>query len=318
MRIGIVASAHGYGHATRDAVLARTLQARGHRVTLFSMAPTTVLGDDLDVVPLAADVGLVQHDSRSEDLAATCQRLDAFRLDPAPLAGLERLVVDISPFALRVASEFGVPVVAMGNFDWAWIYAHYRELGDWAARFGQWQAPRRAVALAPGPGLVGFAEVVPGGLIARSATPVRVASRSVLACFGGFGMNALDAVLPELPGVTWVLAPPMPRLSRPDVLFIDDVPFPALVAGADALFTKPGYGVLAEATVAGTPIVYLDRGAFPEAPFLEAHLRARGDEKVAAEPGAIAAGLARLWSRPRPPARPGDDRETVADAVLRG
>lgn len=318
MRIGIVASAHGYGHATRDAVLARTLQARGHRVTLFSAAPVAVLGDDLDVLPLVADVGLVQHDSLTEDLPATRSRLDAFRLDPAPLFGLDRLVVDISPFVLRAASEVGVPAVAMGNFDWAWVYGHYQELGHWAARFGQWQAVHRAVSLFPGPGLVGFADVVSCGLLARSAPPVRVASRAVLACFGGFGVNALDALLPELPGVTWVLAPPMPRLSRPDAIYIDDVPFPALVAGAHALFTKPGYGVFAEATVAGTPIAYLDRGAFPEAPFLEAHLAARGDEKVAAEPGAVAAGLARLWSRPRPPVRPGDDRETVADAVLRG
>ncbi len=318
MRIGIVASAHGYGHATRDAVLARTLVARGHRVTLFSAAPAAVLGQDLDVVPLLADVGLVQADSLSEDLVATRARLEAFRLDWAPLEGVDRLVVDISPFALEAARRAGVPTVAMGNFDWAWIYRHYPVLGDWAATFARWQAPHRAVALAPGPGLDGFCEVVPGGLLARSAPPVRIANRAVLACFGGFGINALDAMLPELPGLTWVLAPPMPRLSRPDALYVDDVPFPALVGGVDALFTKPGYGVLAEATVAGTPIVYLDRGAFPEAPYLEAHLRSRGDEKVAAEPGAIAEGLSRLWSRPRPPARPGDDREAVADAVLSG
>ncbi|MBM4366995.1 MAG: hypothetical protein FJ102_12350 [Deltaproteobacteria bacterium] len=318
MRIGIVASAHGYGHATRDAVLARTLRARGHRVTLLSAAPPAVLGDDLDVVPLVADVGLVQHDSLSEDLVATRAQLDAFSLDAMQFSGLDRLVVDISPFALEAARRAGVPTVAMGNFDWAWIYRHYPDLRRWAATFERWQAPHRAVSLAPGPGLHGFCEVVPGGLLARSAPPVRVASRAVLTCFGGFGMNALDALLPELPGVTWVLAPPMPRLARADARYVDDVPFPALVAGADALFTKPGYGVLAEATVAGTPIVYLDRGAFPEAPFLEAQMRSRGDERVAAEPGAIAAGLARVWSRARPPAREGDDREAVADAVLSG
>ena len=92
--------------------------------------------------------------------------------------------------------------------------------------------------------------------------------------FGGFG---LDLDLPRLPDVTWVLAPPMARLDRDDCVYVEGVPYPALVAGCDLVLTKPGYGILAEASAAGVPIAWLDRGAFPEAASLVQVLRERGD-----------------------------------------
>ncbi len=322
MNVAIVSSAHGYGHATRDVVLADTLAARGHRCTLFSAAPPPLLGDSHEVVAWKVDVGLVQADSLSEDAEATLRQLPACEagIDPlaAALGRFDLVVVDVAPFALEAARRAGVRAVAMGNFDWAWIYAHYPGLTSWAGRFSAWQAAHPAVTLAPGPGLSSFRELRAGGLLARSAPAVAVAGRSVLVCFGGLGLRAMERLLPEVPGITWVLAPPMPRLSRADVVFVDDVPFPSLVAGAAALFTKPGYGILGEAVCAGTPIVYLDRGPFPEAPYLERVMAARGDVKVRADAGALAAAVVARLARPRPPARGRDDREAVADAVLSG
>jgi hypothetical protein len=111
----------------------------------------------------------------------------------------------------------------------------------------------------------------------------------------------------------------MPRLDRDDCLYIDDVPFPALLAGADVVFTKPGYGVLAESIVAGARVVWLDRGRFPEAPFLEAAMRDRGDVKAAAATGeAVAEAVATALATARTPGRGRDDRARVADAVLAG
>ena len=328
MRLAFVVSAHGYGHATRAVVMADTLADLGHAVTLFSAAPPELLGRRHALVPWVADVGLAQPDSLREDIPATLAALEARcgeaaveRLAEA-LRAFEAVVVDVAPAGLEAARRAGVPAVAVGNFDWAWVYRHYPPLAAWAERFAAWQAPHPAITLTPGPGLFGFASVVEGGLLARAAPAVCVAPIGVLVCFGGFGLDSLAHMLPEIAGVTWVLAPPMPRLARADVRYVDDVPFPALVAGASALLTKPGYGVLAEASVAGTPLVWVDRGAFPEAPVLERVMLARGDVKVGGPeggpltPAALAAAVRTRLGRPRPTARPGDDRARVARLVL--
>jgi UDP:flavonoid glycosyltransferase YjiC (YdhE family) len=289
VRFAIVCSAHGYGHVTRQRVVADVLVAAGDQVTFFSAAPAAILGErgGVSFVPWTVDVGLVQPDSLTEDVVATRARLDAIVTDAAidalaaRLEGHDRVVVDIAPPALEAARRAGVPALAIGNFDWAWIYSHYPSLQGWARRFGAWQVAHHACAIAPGPGLFGFASVRRFGLVGRRAAAYRYPERNniVLVCFGGFGLD-LEAWLPRIPGVIWVLAPPMRSIVRDDVRYVADVPFPALVAGADLLLTKPGYGIFGEAARAGVPIVWLDRGEFPEAPSIEAALTARGDRKA--------------------------------------
>ena len=313
MRVALVCSAHGFGHLTRQLALAEGLLARGHEPIVVTAAPDAVLDDYLPGVarvPWRVDVGLVQADSLTEDPEATAaavarvsaeERIDALA---AELRGFERVVVDLAPAGLEAARRAGVSALAVGNFDWPWIYRHYPALRGTAAQLARWQAAHPAAQLRPGPDLTGFAQVHEAGLLGRRRPAVRVAERAVLVSFGGLGLADIDARLPRLDGVTWVVAAPMPRLDRPDVRYVEGVSYPALVAGADAVLTKPGYGIHAETVLAGTPVVFLDRGAFPEAPFLEAAMLARGDVKVAGEVGPA---LDEVWSRPRPAPAPVDD-----------
>ena len=46
-----------------------------------------------------------------------------------------------------------------------------------------------------------------------------------------------------------------------------------LVAGAEMVLTKPGYGIFAEAALGRTRLLWVRRGAFPEAPFLADSMR---------------------------------------------
>jgi hypothetical protein len=46
------------------------------------------------------------------------------------------------------------------------------------------------------------------------------------------------------------------------------VPFAELVCAADFVITKPGYGMVADCLSQGTPMIYSDRGEFPEYPIL--------------------------------------------------
>lgn len=293
-------------------------------MSLFTAGPADFVPAGVERRSWTVDVGLVQVDSLTEDVAATLPRLEAVcsaaRIDAlaAELTSFELVVVDTSPAAMEAARRAGVPLVALGSFDWAWIYAHYPALAGWARRFAAWQAPVRAVELWPGPGMIGFAAVRRVGVLGRRAPPVRVAERSVVVSFGGFGLDAMAGLLPELPGVTWVFAAPMRAPARADCVQVDDTPFPALVAGADCVLTKPGYGIHAEAALAGTPLVWLDRRGFPEAPALERAMWARGDVKAsAAGAAAIAAAIQDRLARPRAVPVPGAD-EAVADAVLSG
>lgn len=350
MRVAIVCSAHGFGHVARQIAVAEALIARGAEVTIFTAAPAHIVHVSAlpmgargssgsanqpaaRVVPWAVDVGIVQRDSLTEDVPATvvalAERCAEPRIDAlaAVLEGYDRVVVDIAPAGLEAARRAGHAPLAVGNFDWSWIYRHYPELCDWADRFAAWQAPHAALALDPGPGLFGFASVEHVGLVGRRRDPFAaggllgegVEGRTVLVSFGGFGLDGIDAMLPRLDGVTYVLAPPMPRLERPDCVWVPGVSFPALIASVDAVFTKPGYGIHAETALAGTPVVWLDRGAFPEAPFLERAMRARGDVKVAsgaADAHPVGDALRAVLSRPRPLPALGEGASRIANRVL--
>lgn len=317
MRVAIVCSAHGYGHVTREVVIAEALGRRGVEVTLLSAAPRAILGK-VRAEEWAVDVGIAQADGLTEDPGETLRRLEAVvtaaaidRL-AARLADFDGVLVDTAPPALEAARRAGVPAIAVGNFDWAWIYRSYSGLTEWAERFAAWQAPHPAIALTPGPGMTGFAEVTRFGVVARHAAAVRVAARGALVAFGGLGLAELDRRLPRIDGLTWILAPPLARLERPDVRWVDDVPFPALLAGADVVLTKPGYGVLAEAMLGGAPLVWLDRGAFPEAASLEAEMWARGDVKV---DGDVEAAVRERLRRHRPVPVASDAPDRIAEHV---
>jgi hypothetical protein len=98
------------------------------------------------------------------------------------------------------------------------------------------------------------------------------------------------------------------------------VPFASLLAGVDAVLTKPGYGVLSEALIAGQRLCWVERGQFPEAPYLEAVMRARGDVKVRGEPHAtgapVADAIGEALARPRPALIASDAAQTVVSLAL--
>jgi hypothetical protein len=307
MRIAVLCSSHGFGHLTRQLALCEELLAAGAEPVVFTAAPPEVVWaylPDLAVVPWAIDVGIAQQDSLTEDLDRTLELLEercseqAVDRLAARLAGrFDRAVVDIPPAALEACRRAGLPCVAVGNFDWAWIYSHYPELRGWSRRFLDWQSGHRAIQLRPGPDLTGFGEVLQGGLVARRRPAHPLPEGSVLVSFGGFGLNDLHDLLPIVPGVTWVLSPPMRRLDRPDVLWLEDVCYPSLVAGAGLVLSKPGYGILGETSAAGTALAWIPRGAFPEAPFLVAALEGRGDRQVRGDLSEI---VHELMGRSRP------------------
>lgn len=86
----------------------------------------------------------------------------------------------------------------------------------------------------------------------------------------------------------------------------EDLPFhfTDLLASADALITKPGYGSFTEAACNGAPVLYVPRPDWPEQPYLldwiALHGQARSLSAEHLESGDLRTSLAELWSLPRP------------------
>ena len=98
----------------------------------------------------------------------------------------------------------------------------------------------------------------------------------VLLSFGGVGMPGLDpAALGRLDEYLFLLtgqagggtAPNVRRLQAGD-LTAASLYYPDLVAAADVVVSKPGYGIVTDCIGARTRLVYTDRGDFPEYPVL--------------------------------------------------
>jgi hypothetical protein len=358
--VAFVVTAHGYGHASRQMEVLRTLLTRhaDARAVVLSAVPDAVFADYLGadaglfarvtLVPYRADVGLVQQDGLTMDGPATLRALESVWGDPdaaeaalvAALAPHRPTVVvgDVPPVAFSAAARLGIPSVAVGNFDWAWIYGFYAErepaFARWASLCARWQAQATvAVHLEPGPPLTAFPRVLEGGLLARrllvdprgirERLGIPAEHRAVLASFGGFGLHDAARRIPPLPGVTWILAAPMEDLGRPDTRFARGVPYLALLAACDATLTKPGYGIVSESARQRTRLLYTDRGDFPEYPWLvdwmHAHLPAAyvasADLGTARGAAAVGEGLERLFAEEaRWPDR-ADGAERIADVV---
>ncbi|MFO0756081.1 MAG: hypothetical protein U0359_06300 [Byssovorax sp.] len=339
----IVTTAHGYGHATRQLEVIRALLTRDPeaRVALLTAAPPAVvhnyLGDEpaiasrVTIEPLSADVGLVQHDGLRMNAEATLAALDARFGDEARAVAdmADRLaahrpsvvLADIPPVVFPAAAKLSVPAVGISNFDWAFIYGCYARqnaaFARWEQLFLRWQGEATlGIHLDPGPPLQGFREVVSVAPLARRkvgdvaairrALDIPPGHKAVLASFGGCGLDEADRRIPRIEGVTWLLAPPMLDLHRSDTRFAPEVPFVTLLAAADAVFMKPGYGTVCEAAYHRTRMLYTDRGDFPEYEYLVAWMEREApcvhvpSHLLGTETGAqaIADGLERLFALP--------------------
>jgi hypothetical protein len=103
---------------------------------------------------------------------------------------------------------------------------------------------------------------------------------AVLLSFGGLGLPGLDlGVLAGLSGVQ-LLSEPTGAHAPPNLRFLSTADLEAvgldylgLVAAADVVVTKPGYGIVSDAIACRTRMVYTERGDFPEYPILVDEMR---------------------------------------------
>ncbi len=100
------------------------------------------------------------------------------------------------------------------------------------------------------------------------------------------------------------------------------IPYPDLIRAADVVVTKPGYGIVSEAILNDTAVLYTDRGNFREQPLLEEALRLytrslKLDHQSLLD-GSWAPYLESLMAQPRPEKEISAGGEVVAAERLAG
>jgi hypothetical protein len=333
---------HGFGHASRDVELINTIAAADRSVRfvvrttvpdwLFARARAAV-----DVQPLATDTGLVQIDSLRFDEQETARQAAAFyrtfdeRADAEArvlvAAGTDLVVGDIPPLAFAAAERAHVKSLALGNFTWDWIYSLYPAFEALAPEVipairAAYATASRALRLPFHGGFEPMAAVTDDiPLIARQSRRDRSETCRLLGIPAGrpfvlASFNAYGAPLPyEAISASGQFTLLNVERHAPHGLEYED-----LVAAADVVVSKPGYGIVSECIANNTALLYTSRGAFSEYGVFVAEmprwLRCRFIAQEDLFAGRWADAIAALLAQPDPPERARIDGAEVAASVI--
>jgi UDP:flavonoid glycosyltransferase YjiC (YdhE family) len=345
MQIAFYVSGHGLGHASRDIELMKALAALRPQIRFVvrTSAPRwlfdQVRGVSWTIQALDTDPGIVQIDSLRLDEEETARRAARFYADfdekvSAEAGALEELgtdvvIGDIPPLAMAAADCAGIPGVAVGNFTWDWIYSVYPAFDR--------VAPEAIATIARGYSHAACALRLPlhGGFESMHAVTRDIpfiARRShrdpaetrrilgvpgdrpvVLASFGGYGVDLPLDRIRETGRFTLLetVRDPPAGLSYQD-----------LVAAADVVVSKPGYGIVSECVANDTALLYTSRGRFIEYDLFVAEmprvLRCRYLSQEDLFAGRWADAVDALLGQPAPPERPAvNGAEIAADHIIK-
>jgi hypothetical protein len=343
-------SGHGFGHIAQVAPVMAALRARRPdlRLTVQSPLPEPLLRQRLSSeflhIPQATDVGMVMASAvevkRDASLAAYRElhaRWDTRLVEEIAL--LEQLApdllfADIPYLPLAAAARISLPAVALCSLHWADIVGHYfpghPEMAVWRAvmldAYRSAAVFLRPAPSMPMPDLPNTRAIGPVAFTGRNRRPelnARLGLRGdetlVLIALGGVDMPLRLENWPLRPESCW-LVPPAWGTQRADVRdwsALADLSFIDLTCSCDVMLTKPGYGAFAEAACNGKPVLYVERGDWPETAclveWLEAHGNARCIERGRLETGEVVEPMAALLAQPRkPPLLPVGIAEAVA------
>ena len=354
-------SGHGFGHASREIAVVNALipRLRGHEIVIRTSAARWLfdhgIRGDFTYRAGDCDTGVVQIDSLRLDARETIARADAFtrRLpdDAAREARLlrdrsARLVVsDAPPLGCAAARAAAIPSVVLSNFTWDWIYEEYAdELKSAPALVPAireaYRAAEAAWRLPLGGGFQTFDRIVDVPFVARHAAHDRGTVRErlhlpadrpvVLSSFGGYGVTGFDAGLLDCLD-EWAVVltgrdepPALPagvHFLRDPLIYEAGLHYEDLVAAADVVATKPGYGILADCLANDTAMLYTSRGRFAEYEVMSAgmpqYIRCEFVPQDDMLGGRWREALARLIRQPPPPTRPRTDgAEIVAKMIV--
>ena len=296
-RLAYYITPHGLGHAVRSLEVIRHLLdlAPATEIVIVSALPQFVLRQNMPrslyVRERHLDIGLVQQDSLRFDLEATRRALESLQRRQQILVDeeirffraerIQGIVCDVPFLPFLAAARAAIPAIGLGNFTWDWIYQGYAEEDPrWEALVAWIREAYRECPLflqLPMHGDCSACRTIRAvPLVARRARRTREETRRILglpaeqkAYLVSFQTLNLEAEaerrLETMGELIFLYKHPL-RLKASNSLSLDDLDlsYADAVAAVDGVITKPGYGIVADCLVHGTPVIYTDRGFFPE------------------------------------------------------
>lgn len=293
-------TAHGFGHLAQTAPVINKLQHSlpGLEIVVRSGLTASVLATKINgpfrVVTSDNEFGVVMASPFQIDRRATIERYsilhDQYETVVNEVASwilkerFDAVLSNISYLVVDAASRVDTPALAVSSLNWHDVLRHYCTGHDGVNDIcGQMHsAYSRAatfVRLVPGMPMPDFNTVTMNAIIAQTGTPHQeelrrrfgVGEGSKIIVFALGSMSDVDP--PDWNGdliqdhilfgpASWARHSPWQNPATSGVSFTD------LLASADIVLSKPGYGIVTEAAAAGTPVILLARDAWPEEPFL--------------------------------------------------
>lgn len=349
MNILYYLTAHGYGHAVRSCAICHEF-SREVQVTFRTLIPRKFFEEEIrrpfGYFPGQFDCGCIQRDSitvNKEETLKTYMKLavknEAGLNDEVKWCldqNVDGIVSDITPFAFEVAKKASLPSIAVTNFTWYDIYEPYAK--DYPAFHPslhkireQYQMADLLLELIPANGMPYFRNRLRVPLVGRTGQGVRDRLKNKLGLarekqigliyVGEFGMGNIPwRNLERFKDWDFIGISPLPgkpanyhRVNKEDFLYQD------LVASAEVMISKIGYGVFSECQLNGTPLIYLSREDFAEYPVLEKAIIAWGHGFCLSREDYFSLNwekaLAEVLERQRPKPQPSDGPRICAREI---
>lgn len=350
----VCVASHGWGHLSQTVPIVAALQARRPtlRVTVRTGLPAALVRTRFAAAGVAAEVlsddtefGFVMHDALHIDDAASLARYRALHAERDARLRDERAVLralradavfaNIGWLPLAAAASLGVPAFGACSLNWADVLearhpgrADVAAVVDWMRE--SYRSADALFALEPGMPFDAYPNRVHAAPIARlgrarpqalrAALDAPSSARVLLVAFGGLPLR-IDTRDWRLPPGWHVVASFDGARDAPGVRRFDALgwPYGDVLASADALLAKPGYGTFAEAGFAGRDTLFVPRDDWPESPYLvewlARHARVAPIGLEAVRRGAFGEALDRLADLPPRGPAGGDGASQVAAAI---
>ncbi|MGH7999311.1 MAG: glycosyl transferase [Brasilonema sp.] len=342
---------HGFGHATRTAAVAATIQKLCPEILLIivSTAPRWLLecyieGDFIQR-PRAMDLGVVQADSLTMDKAATFEKLLEIKKHQNSIIASEvnfirqnrvnLILADVPFLTCEIAKAAEVPCWMMSNFGWDFIYrdwdGRFTDIADWISDCYSkcdrlfrlpFYEPMQAFKNITDVGLTGGSPRYAPQFVRSKWGITAPKEKTILLTFGGLGLQQIPYEnLKQFPDWQFITfdksTPDLPNLVLVTNRKYRPVDFMPICG---RVISKPGFSTFAEATRLEVPIVSVTRDDFAEAAFLLEGIINYNQHQIL-KPSELFQGTWDFLNQPlNQPKQPQpiakDGNETVAHAVL--
>ncbi len=286
-------SPHGYGHLGMVAPILNRLLAQNPllKITVRTTLPEEVLRRRIEgnftIDPGADDFGMVQANSLIVEREESCKRYAEFHQNweqrvrecAAELAKHKPdMILANAPYlTLAAASKAGIPAVGYSCLNWYDISRYYCTQPQIQQQIlDAYNSADLFICPTPTMPMNSFTNTLFVGPVATVGNDRRntlnemlgitTDTRLVLVSLGGINHH-IQIENWSLSDKIYYLVPEHWHLNRySGFTAIGSLPFPQtdLIASADVVISKPGYGTTTECAVAGTPFLYIKRPDWPE------------------------------------------------------